>query len=87
LFGFNWILNSLVFLVIFNLSQIISWYRTRIWQPTNSFFSFVFPLVLALVLTIVDSLRLYVIVQIIILAVVGIFLYWLFISYYRGNPK
>lgn len=87
MFGFNWILNSLVFLVIFNLSQIISWYRTRIWQPTNSFFSFVFPLVLALVLTIVDSLRLYVIVQIIILAVVGIFLYWLFISYYRGNPK
>jgi hypothetical protein len=83
----NWLFNSLVFWVIFNLSSIVTWYKTRTWPLRDPFLTWVVPLVLASVLTIVDSLRVYVILQIIILVAVGLALYWLYHFYYRGKSR
>lgn len=81
----NWLLNSLVFWVIFNLSSIASWYKTRTWPIRDPFLSWVMPLALAAVLTIVDSMRLFVIVQIIILVAAGLALYWIYHLNKRGR--
>ncbi|NLK52338.1 MAG: hypothetical protein GX295_07825 [Syntrophomonadaceae bacterium] len=78
MFWFNWVLNSLVFLLVFNFTPIINWYHTRTWEWRNPYFSLLLPLGLALVLTVVDSLRLYFVYQVLILVIAAGALYWLF---------
>lgn len=77
MFWLNWVLNSTVFFVVFNLSSIVTWFQTRTWEFGNPVLTVFLPLALALALTVVDSLRLYFVYQLIILVVTGGLLYWL----------
>jgi hypothetical protein len=77
LFWLNWVLNSIVFIMVFNLSRIVTWFQTRTWKFGNPVLTVFLPLTLALALTVVDSLRLYFVYQLIILVVTGGLLYWL----------
>jgi len=76
LLGSNFILNCLVFLLVFNISRLAEWVKTRRFPPGNPFFTLVLPAALAFSLTILDSLRFYFVYQLLLFLLSAVLIYW-----------
>ena len=80
MFWWNFIINTAVFLLVFNISRLASWYQTRRWIGGNLVFTVFLPIYLALLLTVVDSFRLFFAYQLAFFLVGAVGIYWL-VSY------
>lgn len=72
----NFLINAVVFLMVFNIARFASWYKTRRWVGGNPVFSIFLPISLALLLTVIDSFRLFFAYQLAIFLVGALGLYW-----------
>lgn len=73
----NFLINASVFMLVFNITRLTSWYRTRRWEKGNPAFTIFLPVSLALLLTVIDSIRLFFAYQLAIFIAGAIGLYWL----------
>ncbi|NPV89355.1 MAG: hypothetical protein HPY50_01095 [Firmicutes bacterium] len=77
MFLYDFILNAVIFLVIFNIGRAVSWFRTRQWLGGNPAYSIFLPLGLAFLLTVVDDIRLGFAYQLAIFLLGALGVYWL----------
>lgn len=78
MFLFNFLLNTAVFFLLLNFRAIGQWYKTK--QPIrlNPWLGYALPASLGLALTILDSLRLYFLYQLLLFVVAALVLTCLF---------
>lgn len=76
MWGSNFLLNCLVFLLAFNISRLSEWVRTRHFPQGNPVFTLVLPVALAFSLTILDSLRFYFVYQLLLFLLSAVLIYW-----------
>lgn len=83
MFWLNMILNAGIFIVVFNLPQLLKPKEQR--KPWNLTFSLVLPISLALLLTVIDSFRLFFAYQLLLFMGGAAVIYWLLIKWNSAN--
>jgi hypothetical protein len=74
---YDFLLNAIIFLIIFNAGRIASWFKTRRWAEGSPAFTVLLPLGLALLLTAVDGTRLNFAYRLALFLLGALGLYWL----------
>jgi len=74
---FTFLLNAIIFLTIFNIGRVVSWFQTKRWLGGNPAYTIILPLSLALLLTVIDGFRLAFVYKLGIFFLGAFGLYWL----------